>query len=169
MTMNSMCNQGCSGNTYNYVEYCGSNSYISVYIIANFTTNQTIFYDQCKLLHIFNTLGFRLTQANCAKQKQGNHSILPQTNDHKLSSLTFFLANAGCYPSNQQYWDLFSNGLSQSLIQSSEWNTNIWQPINGISNWYAWKSSMTVAQCENYCKTKGFLLAGLANGQNNII
>ena len=74
------------------------------------------------------------------------------------------LAYIGCFHSNWQHWDLFTFGLSQSSIQSSEWNTNTWQPINGISNWYAWKSSMTVAQCENYCKTKGFLLAGLANG-----
>jgi hypothetical protein len=74
------------------------------------------------------------------------------------------LAFIGCYPSNQQYWDLFTDSLSQVFIQSSEWTQNIWQPYAGISNWYAWTTLMTVAKCVKYCYTKGFLLAGLANG-----
>ena len=73
------------------------------------------------------------------------------------------LAYIGCFHSNWQHWDLFTFGLSQSSIQSSEWNTNTWQPINGISNWYAWTSSMTVSKCVGFCYTLGFLLAGLAN------
>jgi hypothetical protein len=40
----------------------------------------------------------------------------------------------------------------------------MWQPFGGISNWYAWTSPMTVAQCVNYCYNKGFILAGLAQG-----
>ncbi len=48
MNMNSNCNQGCSGNLYNYIEYCGANSYISVYVISNFTSNQTKYFDPCK-------------------------------------------------------------------------------------------------------------------------
>ena len=70
-------------------------------------------------------------------------------------------AYLGCFEAYWQYWDLFSFGITQSQIQSSEWTQNIWQPGQ---NWYAWTSSITVAKCVNYCYTKGFLLAGLANG-----
>ncbi len=30
------CDSGCSGNTYNYVEYCGGGNYVSVYATSNF-------------------------------------------------------------------------------------------------------------------------------------
>jgi hypothetical protein len=75
------------------------------------------------------------------------------------------LAYIGCFE-NWKYWDLFTYGLTQSLIESSEWTQNIWQHYGGISNWYAWTNLMTVSQCVNYCYTKGFLLAGLTHGLN---
>ena len=71
-----------------------------------------------------------------------------------------YLAYIGCYPGNWLYWDLFTNGITDSLIQVSEWTQNMWQ-ASVYSNWYAWTSSMTVAQCVSYCYTRGFLLAGL--------
>jgi len=72
-----------------------------------------------------------------------------------------FLAYIGCYASDWRYWDLFTNGLTQSFIQESPWNTNIWQPGQNV---YAWTSLMTVTKCVNYCYSNGYLLAGLAQG-----
>ena len=69
-------------------------------------------------------------------------------------------AYIGCFE-DWRYRDLFNYGITDSLIQSSEWTQNIWRPGQ---NWYAWTSPMTVAQCVNYCYKKGFLLAGLAQG-----
>jgi hypothetical protein len=82
------------------------------------------------------------------------------------SVLFYFKANIGCFPGYWQSWDLFTNSLTQSLIQSSQWSTNIWQPGQNV---FAWTSTMTIAQCVSYCNTLGFFLAGLAQGLNLLI